>query len=77
MVMYSRHTADILLAICRYCSLIKILPDENHLPLVQLAPLVFIKQPSHSSAQDLLAQAQHYRTDGRQLQNILTVCLSI
>lgn len=53
--LYSQYTAVILLAICRYYSLIAVSPDKNHLLLVQLVALVLFKQLSPSFTQGLLA----------------------
>lgn len=61
--LYTQYAAVILLAMCRYYSLIAVSPDKNHLLLVQLAALVLFKQLSPSSMQSLLAQAQHYRAN--------------
>lgn len=63
MVLYGQYKADILLAMCRYYSLIAISPDKNHVPLVQLVTLVLFKQLSPSSTQGFLAQAQNYRAN--------------
>ena len=67
-VLYGQYTADILLAMCRYYALITVSPDKNHLSLAQLVTLVLFKQLSPSSAQGLLAQTQHYRTNCSWLQ---------
>lgn len=61
--LYSQYTAVILLAMCRYYSLISLSPEKNHLLLVQLVALVLFKQLSPSSTQGLLTQAQHYRAN--------------